>query len=387
LSEKEKYKILVVLRWLGGIRTFCRYVYNNFDKERFDVTFLAPDVPEMQYLLDDLKNLEITYIPVKCDPAHATLDLKTVYKTIHGGNFDLIHSQGFTAGAYSSIPAYIRKIPHLMTLHEVFTEGQFVGWKGPFKKRVVRSVVPLIDLVHCVSHSAGNNFLEYFPNMKNNGRMVVVPNGIEVERFLNSEKRNLREELSLEDDTFLIGFFGRFMSPKGFRYLVDALSILVNEKKTPKKPIVVAVNDGGFLSAEKRRIADLGLNEYVAFMPFQPNVAPVIKGMDVVAMPSLWEACPLQTMETLVSGVPFIGTDIPAIREMLEGTPGKMVPTKDAKSLAEALRQELENPSRNATEKYALSAADRFDVKKQANRLQEKIIYLIGNRESNRKVE
>jgi glycosyltransferase involved in cell wall biosynthesis len=377
MADKEKYKILVVLRWLGGIRTFCRYVYNNFEKERFDVTFLAPDVPEMQYLLDDLKKLDITYIPVECDPAHATLDLKTVYKTIFGGDFDLIHSQGFTAGAYSSIPAYIRKIPHLMTLHEVFTEGQFVGWKGSLKKRLVRSVVPLTDLVHCVSHSAGNNFLELFPNMKNNGRMVVVPNGIEVERFLNSEKRNLREELSLKDDTFLIGFFGRFMSPKGFRYLGDALSILVNEKKTPKKPMVVAVNDGGFLSAEKRRIAELGLNEYVAFMPFQPNVAPVIKGMDVVVMPSLWEACPLLTMETLVSGVPFIGTDIPSIKEILEGTPGKIVLPRDPESLAEAICQEMEKPSRNVTEGYAHSAADRFDVKKQADQLQGKMIDLI----------
>jgi glycosyltransferase involved in cell wall biosynthesis len=317
---------------------------------------------------------------MKCDPAHVNLDLKTVYKMILGGKFDLIHSHGLTAGTYSAIPAYLRKIPHLMTLHEVFTDGQFVGWKGVLKKRAIRSFMPFIDLVHCVSHSAGKNFLEYIPNMKSNGRMVVIPNGIEVERFLNSSERNLREELLLKDDTFLIGFLGRFMSPKGFRYLIDALWILVNEKKTPKKPMVIAVNDGGFLSAEKRRIAELGLSENVAFMPFQPNVAPIIKGMDVIVMPSLWEGCGLQTMETLVSGVPFIGTDIPAIREILEGTPGKMVPTRDAKSLAEALCQELEKPSRNATEKYALSAADRFDVKIQANRLQEKIIYLIGNR-------
>jgi glycosyltransferase involved in cell wall biosynthesis len=376
LADNNKYKILVVLRWLGGIRTFCRYVYNNFEKGRFEFTFLAPDVPEMQYLLDDLKNLDITYIPIKCDPAHASLDLITVYKTILGGDFDLIHSQGFTAGAYSAIPACVKKVPHIMTLHEVFTEGQFIGWKGHIKKRLIRSVTPLIDLVHCVSHSAGKNFLEYVPNMKSIGRMVVVPNGIEVDRFMNSQKRDLRKELSLQDDTFLIGFLGRFMSPKGFRYLVDALWILVNGKKTPKKPMVIAVNDGGFLSAEKRRIAELELNEYVVFMPFQPNVAPILKGMDVVVMPSLWEACPLLTMETLVSGVPFIGTDIPPIKEILEGSPGKMVASKDAESLAGAIYQELEKPSRIAAEGYALSAAERFDVKKQAKQLMGIIINL-----------
>lgn len=380
MVENNKYKILVVLRWLGGIRTFCRYVYNEFDKERFAFTFLAPEVPEMQYLLDDLRNLDITYIPVKCDPAHACLDWKTVYKTILWGDFDLIHSHGFSAGAYSAIPANVRKIPHIMTLHEVFTDGQFVGWKGPLLKGLIRSVVPLIDLVHCVSNSAGRNFLEYLPNLKNKGRMVVVPNGIEVARFLNPEKRNLRKELSLEDDTLLIGFLGRFMSPKGFRYLIDALNILVIGKRTSRKPMVIAVNDGGFLSAESRRIAELGLNKYVTFMPFQPNPAPVMKGMDVIVMPSLWEGCGLLAMETLVSGVPFIGTRIPAIREILEGTPGKMVPPRDAESLAEAIFQEMEKPSRKEAEGYIFSAVERFDVKKQAKQLMDIVIKLIPNR-------
>lgn len=336
----------------------------------------------MHHLLDDLKNQDITYIPVKCDPAHANLDLKTVYKTILEGDFDLIHSQGFTAGAYSAIPARLKKTPHIMTLHEVFTDGQFVGWKGHLKKRLIRSVVPRIDLVHCVSHSAGRNFLEYVPDMKKSGRMVVVPNGIEVERFLSPEKRDLRKELSLDDETFLIGFLGRFMSPKGFRYLVDALWILVNDKKPTKKPMVIAVNDGGFLSAEKRRIAEMGLSEDVAFLPFQPNVAPLLKGMNVVVMPSLWEACPLLAMETLVSGVPFIGTDIAPIKEMLEGTPGKMVPPRDAKSLAEALSLELENPSRNEAEGYSLSAAERFDVKKRATQLIDMMVNLIESKVS-----
>ena len=381
MVENNKYKILVVLRWLGGIRTFCRYVYNEFDKERFAFTFLAPDVPEMQYLLDDLKIFEITFIPVKCDPAHAHLDWKTVYKKILMGDFDLIHSHGFTAGAYSAIPAYGKRIPHIMTLHEVFTDGQFSGWKGLLKKRFVHFILPYINLTHCVSHSAGENYFEYLPEMKNKCKMVVIPNGIEVDRFLNPERMNLKKELSLQDDTFLIGFFGRFMSPKGFRYLIDALNILVIGKRTSRKPMVIAVNDGGFLSAERRRIAELGLNEYVTFMPFQPNPAPVMKGMDVIVMPSLWEGCGLQAMETLVSGVPFIGTDIPAIREMLEGTPGKMVPPRDAESLAEAICREMEKPSRKEAEGYIYSAAERFDVKKQAKQLIDIINNLTPNKQ------
>jgi glycosyltransferase involved in cell wall biosynthesis len=377
MVNKEKYRILVVLRWLGGIRTFCRYVYNEFDKEQFAFTFLAPDVPEMKHLLNDLRNLDITYIPAKCDPAHASLDMKTIYKTISEGDFDLIHSQGLTAGFYSAVLAYLRKVPHLMTVHDVFTDGQFIGWKGLIKKSFIPYIVQLIDTVHYVSKSCEKNFLEYVPNIKNKNKMIVVPNGIEVNRFLYSDIISLRKNLLLQKDTFLIGFFGRFMSQKGFRYLIDALWILVNEKKCRKKPMVIAVNDGGFVSQEKRRVAEMGLIEHVVFLPFQPNIASILKGMDVIVMPSLWEACGLLVMETLVSGVPFIGTDIPPIKEMLEGTPGKMIPPRDAKSLAEAIYYELEKPSRKAAEDYSLSAAERFDVKKQVKQLVDTMINLI----------
>jgi glycosyltransferase involved in cell wall biosynthesis len=383
---KKYIKILVVLRCSGGIRTFCDYTYNSFAMHKYKFTFIGPKTYEIKYLLENLKIFDISFISIKSDKNFNKLNPYQIFKEIMSRKYDIIHSHGLTAGVYCSIPAYILKIPHVVTIHEPLTQGLFVGIKGVIRKILIKHLLPLIQTIHFVSNAAENSYRKLIINfLGNKNNHVVIRNGIETGKFLRSQSRDIQKELGLCEKYFLIGFFGRFMSSKGFRYLIDALDILVNEKRTLKKPMVIAVNDGGFLSAEKRRIAELGLNEYVTFMPFQPNVAPIIKGVDVVVMPSLWEGCGLLAMETLVSGVPFIGTDIPAIKEMLEGTPGKMVPTRDAKSLAEAINQEMLGSSRKEAEKYALSAAENFDVKKQAYQLQEIILEMFENNKHNYK--
>ena len=85
--------------------------------------------------------------------------------------------------------------------------------------------------------------------------MIAIPNGIEVEPFLHAEERDLRGELGLPPETFLIGFLGRFMSQKGFRYLVDALE-QVKEHNLLKEPLLSLTfgqPDDGFIREEKKR--------------------------------------------------------------------------------------------------------------------------------------
>ena len=43
---------------------------------------------------------------------------------------------------------------------------------------------------------------------------------------------------------------------------------------------------GGFIEREKRYIRKRELEKYFRLMPFEPNVAGVIKALDVVVMPS-----------------------------------------------------------------------------------------------------
>ncbi len=381
-NKPVRRRVLLIIRWpIGGIRTFIRYVYRLFDSSKYSLTILAPDIEELRLLLTDLEDFDIEYIPLPADVSISQF-LIAIIRTLTSGKYHVIHSQGFTAGVLSVIPGFIMRCPHLLTVHDVFNWPQFKGPKGVMKKLGLSLVLPLVDRIHAVSHDAKENLLEYVPSLRIfKQKVLAIPNGIETARFIGDEKLDLRGELNLQQDSFLIGFFGRFMSQKGFVYLADAVHRLLLKPDLPKRPLVLAFGEGSYIREEQIDLRRKGIYEHFRFLPFVPNIAPVLRGLDVIAMPSLWEACGLLAMEAMVAGVPLIGTDCIGLREVLKGTPSVMVPARSSVALAEALVAEIISPSKVKAKLFRDEAVSRFDVSGQAKELAALVQSLIACRQ------
>ena len=197
----------------------------------------------------------------------------------------------------------------------------------------------------------------------------VIVNGIDVKRFIHVSKRDLHEELDLPVDVFLIGFFGRFMAPKGFRVLVDAVKELTRNPDIGRRYVVVCFGWGGYIREDQNYINQSGLHEFFRFLPFSADIGSAFRGVDIVAMPSLWEACPLLAMESLVSGTPIVGTSCNGLGEVLNGTPAYVVNPGDAKALADALLSAMNVDRSNEFREYSPNAVQRFDVKRTVREL------------------
>jgi glycosyltransferase involved in cell wall biosynthesis len=377
----KKYRILLVVRHpVGGIRTFFRYFYRNFHSGKYRFTLVAPELTETRVLLEDLRGLDLTYIGADRNVSNWEL-VRLVTGIIRGGQFDLVHSHGFTSGACSFLGALSKRTPHILTCHDVFTPGQFMGVQGMIRKTGLAVILRWMDCIHCISYDARDNLLGYFPALKRLERkVVVIPNGIETERFLQADKRDLRRELGLPQDTFLIGFLGRFMSQKGFKYLLDALEQIKKVNNIPRVPMILAFGEqDGYIREEKEEVKKRGLAGSVIFLPFVADVASTLKGFDVVAMPSLWEACGLLAMETMVAGVPLVGTDCVGLREVLRDSPAYVVPSKNGPALCEALLAEIRNPTMARAKEFATDAAARFQVKDRAVQVEELMLRFLGS--------
>jgi glycosyltransferase involved in cell wall biosynthesis len=370
------YRVLLVVRHpVGGIRTFFDYVYRNFDSGRFRFALLAPELPETRILLQDLKSLGIEYLPSDPQVSAAALTRRVV-AVLRTEHFDLLHSHGFTSTVCATPGALLRGVPHVASCHDVFTQKQFEGIRGWAGKAVLTAALLTTRRVHCVTHSARDNLLQYLRGLRPRASLLsVIPNGIDTSRFRCAERRDLRAELGLREDSFLIGFFGRFMSQKGFRYLIDALELLRSDHRLPKRPFVISFGVAdGYYREEQARVARKGLSESVYFLPFVPNIAASLKGLDVVAMPSLWEACGLLAMEALVAGVPLVGTDCVGLSEVLADTPAAVVPPADGAALYEAIKREMISPTVATARAFAASAAARYEVRDRALALEQLLL-------------
>lgn len=364
----NKKKILLVVRWpVGGIRTFLTYVYDNFRPSDYYFTIVAPDLKEMQLLLSDLKQLNIRYCPVKENPTFLNLFWK-VLKVACGQKFDIIHSHGFIAGLNSVFAAKLTRTPHLMSNHDVLNESLVTGVKGVLFKLLI----PKIDYLHFVSKDAKDRMLFYIKSLKNksNEKIVVIENGVDTKQFLNAKAIDLRNKYHLPENAFLVGYLGRFMSIKGFKFLIESIEILKSRDNLPKEPIVLAFGKGGFLEREKRFIKEKGLENFFLFLPFARNVGSILKGLDVLVMPSISEAFGLLAAEALVAGTPIIGTNCIGLRQVLANTPSSIVSPKNPKRIADEILKEMNYPSKAQAKEYIPDAVRRFDVSNRSREME-----------------
>ncbi len=97
----------------------------------------------------------------------------------------------------------------------------------------------------------------------------------------------------------------------------------------------------------------------------------MIKAMDMVVMPSRWEACGLLGMEVLAAGVPLISTDCIGLREVVAGSPARIFsPGGDVGGgLAELITEEIHKPTKEAFIRYQPEAVDRFAITRPADSL------------------
>ncbi len=347
----------------GGIRTYFRYVYGDPVMENLLLTLLAPRSDALTSVVEELAHVQDKTVTEDKTRVLFFSLLNLLFK----GRFDLIHSHGFTAGLLAALPARILRIPHIVTTHDVFLEGQFPGLKGRVKKWLIGRVLNMATVINPVGEDAKSNLIETYPYLGRKGKVLAVRNGIDARPFLTDEVRPVREEAGVSSEALLVGFFGRFMAQKGFGTLVAAVEQW--NRQPGRRPLHVACFGwGGFIREEQAELAKKGLEQYFHFFPATNDMAPALRGVDAVVMPSRWEACPLLPMEAMVAGVPVIGTRCIGLKEVAEDSPVLLFDIDSVEVLLSRLEELEMDPDglRQAAEQFRSQASERFEVRQTA---------------------
>ncbi len=180
----------------------------------------------------------------------------------------------------------------------------------------------------------------------------------------------------------LAGFLGRFMEQKGFLVLVEAMDQLFSKKQDLPFHLL-AVGSGDFIREYRTAVNKRPLiTPHITFMEAVPDVLPILQELDLLIMPSLWEACPVLPMEAMCAGVPVLGSDCIGLREVLRGTPSLTSPAGDAPALASAIQEAIKPGSRHQAQAYVAEACVRFDNRPAAGRLRQ--VYEAATRSTTR---
>lgn len=374
----RKPSVLIVARWpVGGIRSYLRYTYGLLSPQDVDLVLVGPASNELEECRNALAGFQLRIYPAKSSALGEIVSATT--RALRSERIDLVHSQGYSSALTVALPVRLRGLPHIVTIHDMFTDTLRKRLSVRLGRLALAGALGLVDVVQPTGAAVEANYRKHmnlWPASRT--RIVTLRNGIDVTRFGGDERRDLRAELGLQPEDFLIGFLGRFMAIKGFHCLIAALEALVRKHAPARRPVVVAVGSGGFLREDRAFIESKQLSDHFRFLPHTNDVPATLRGLDVLAIPSFSEASPILPMEALTSGVPVIASDCPGLVDVLKDSPAWLFPVGNSQALAAMLLDAIGSTDAGRGAAFRETAKQRFDARATARQLQSLVHEIIG---------
>jgi len=158
----------------------------------------------------------------------------------------------------------------------------------------------------------------------------------------------LKQKYHAEGHT-VVGFAARFAEEKGVSYLINSLPF-VREKIPNVKYLFAGEYENVIGENVWERLQPLikQYREYLEFLGPLPNreMGNFFGACDVLTVPSInsTESFGLVQIEAMLSGCPVVASNLPGVREPIRVTGmGEIVPSKDARALAEGIVRVLQN--------------------------------------------
>jgi glycosyltransferase involved in cell wall biosynthesis len=231
---------------------------------------------------------------------------KKIARMIEEVDPDVIHAN------YVHMLYYVSRVvkgayPVVVTAHatpyrelEALLQHPTAGWElaagfsiFPYWHLVDRAVLRDSDLIIAVSPLVKQDLIQVYHLSPN--KIVVVPNGVDTDRFFPKEREQSDERRVLS--------VGRLVHRKGFSQLIRAIRRVCSHEKGVHLRIV---GTGPELSSLRILTASLGLTNNIEFLGkvTEDRLASEYQNSELVVMPSTYEPCSMVTLEAMSSGTP-----------------------------------------------------------------------------------
>ncbi|MEI7904081.1 MAG: glycosyltransferase family 4 protein [Candidatus Firestonebacteria bacterium] len=277
--------------------------------------------------------------------------------------FDIIHSHWTRDLANLILAAKLGgSVPIVCTKHVYSTVKKmdiFHGWI--FKN--VKCVMAVCELVR-------KNVIETVP--VNPEKVVTVYNGVDLKNSFVPGKYGsaFRKEAGYSENDKLICMAGRINGGKGQHILLEAVPSVI--KTHPSAQFVFSGKPEGeaeeaYFRGLLARVKELGVEAYVRFLGFRPDVPAIMDASDIIVMCSVFETFGLILIEGMALAKPVIGTAAGGVLEIIEnGITGRTFPPGESERLAAVINDLLSNPkkAKKLGESARRSVEDKFNIDK-----------------------
>lgn len=356
-SEKEPIRILRVIARLniGGPAIQAVTLSDILSRGRFRTRLVCGQVSahegDMSYLASTRK-VKPYVIPTLGREISALDDLRSfieLRKMVRTFKPHIIHTHTAKAGTLGRLAGMSinaqrvcrRKIRLVHTFHGHVFHSYFSPFKTRTFMKIERFLARFTDRILVISATQKKDICDKY-RIARPRQVGVVPLGFDLSGF---------ERLGPPPShgSFSVGIIGRLTPVKNHRMLLEAARILKDQGEEQAFKFFL-VGDGELRESLTQEAKRLGINKSVVFTGWQKEMPEVYRKLDAVVLASLNEGTPVSLIEAMAASRPVIATDVGGVRDLMgdidrksgEGYKlarhGVVVPSKDSRALAEALR-------------------------------------------------
>ena len=289
----------------GGAQAFLMNVYNNIDREKVQFDFVVtPEEKKDLYEQVEQMGGRIFVCPKYTGKNHFAYcrwwnDFFAEHPEYH-----VIHGH---VRSTASIYLKIAQKYGLVTIAHSHSTSNGSGISAIVKNIMQLPIRHTADYLFACSDKAGKWLYGEKATKQPNYRMI--PNGVDLNRFAFHEekRRQMRNQLKITEDTFVVGHIGRITVPKNHQFLVELFAAY--HKENPQSRLLL-VGDGELFEAVQQQCTQLGIREAVIMVGSKTNTEDYYQAMDLFVFPSLWEGLPVSVVEAQANGLICLLSDV-----------------------------------------------------------------------------
>lgn len=338
----------------GGAETVFKQIALGLQNRGWEA---ATVVSREGWLAEQLRHHSLN--PQIVPPTQARLAyLKQIMKIARREEVSVIIAHLLGAGFYASLAGLLTRIPVISIFHgQKDLEKSRMNWlKGRALSAPKGCTVFVSDALR----------VDLQPKLGLNvDRCTVINNGVDLDNFKDVSS-TLRQRLSLDAETILVGAVGNIREPKAYNVLLHATAEIVRQDERIQ---VLVAGEGrpplfDELSALHRK---LELGDRFQFLGLVEDVPEFLAGLDIFVLSSHREGFSIACVEAMAAELPVVATRSGGPEAIVEdNVTGQLVPVGDPVELAEAILLLADDDIRRKTLGTAgkIRAQERFGIDK-----------------------
>lgn len=323
--------------------TFQSFYKNHIKKlqEKYEVTLIA-NFNQKDTIIEGVKQISID-LERKPSLLSDLNSLKQMIKIFRAEKFILVHSTTPKAGFITQIAGLIARIE--FRLH-TFT-GQVWASKSGIKRKTLKNIDLVIASLatHLLADSQSQVDFLVKESILSNSKIKVLGkgsiSGVNLERFTPKSTNTLKQQLGLQEKTFIFLFIGRLNRDKGILDLIKSFEI-VQDRNPDSVLLLVGLDEENLLSIiENHPLYKKSIFHYPATTKPEDFMAIA----DILCIPSYREGFGTVVIEAAACGTPSIGSNIYGLSDAIEDKrSGYLFEVGSVSDLASKMIHSIDNP-------------------------------------------